>query len=316
VVHHGLDRIYAELVRRVCTQAALLLFARASLRAQPSFAGDRNLSVNVDLVLVPVVVTDHSGTTIAGLPASSFSALENNTPRPIVSLTSEDLPASIGIIVDLSGSMSGKAGMAARAMRAFFGTSNPEDEALLLTVSSLPGTLSGFTKDFGSLSTAILAARPRGATALIDTVYLGLRQMRAAHCRRKALLIISDGMDNHSRYSEQELMRIADETDVAIFTIGIIQVPPARKLIALGPERNGLAFLDRLAARTGGLSFTLGSYADPSPVAEKIGRAIRDQYLIGFRPSADGSPGQWHAIQVKVSVPQVRVSSRPGFYNP
>jgi Ca-activated chloride channel family protein len=297
--------------------ALLVLLTAINMRAQPAVP-DRatSLQVNVDLVLVPVTVTDRKGATVNGLSASEFSLREDNAIRPVISVSKEDVPSSIGIIVDLSGSMAGKAGMAARALRAFFETSNPEDEALLLTVSSRPDAVSGFTKDFGSLNSALLSARPRGATALIDTVYLGLREMRAAHNRRTALLVISDGMDNHSRYSEPELMRLAEEADVQIYTIGVIPVPPARKPIELGPERAGLAFLARLADRTGGLDFTLASYTDPAPLAAQIGRAMRDQYLIGYR-AAEGAPsGQWRRIQVRVNLPQVRVASRSGYYVP
>ncbi len=308
------------------SKLALFLLTTSGLCAQPlldvrtppgseAFRAP-DLQTNVDLVLVPVIVTNRAGATVSGLASTSFTVLEDNTPRPIVSLGREDVPASVGVIVDLSGSMGSKLGVATRAMRAFFDTANPEDEAFLLTVSSRPDTVSAFTSDFGLLQSGLLAARTGGATALIDTVYLGLHQMRAAHNKHKALLIISDGMDNHSRYSERELMRVAEESDVQIYTIGMAPSLANKKPIELTEERNGLAFLGHLAERTGGLSFTLASYEDPASVATKISRAIRDQYLIGYRPVESGEPGKWRKIQIRVSLPEVRVSSRIGYFVP
>jgi len=287
------------------------LEVRASRTAPEAFHAP-NLRVNVDLVLLPVVVTDRSGVAVNGLQASSFTVLEDKNPRPIVSFGNEDLPCSVGVVVDLSGSMQSRAGMAAGAMRAFFDTANPEDEAFLLTVSTRPDTLSGFTRDFGNLESQLSMARAGGATALVDTVQLALERLRGAHNGRRALLVISDGMDNHSRYSEAALLRLAEEADVQIYTIGMTPSTANKKAIELAEERSGLAFLEHLAERSGGLSFTLASYENPVPVAGKIGRAIRDQYVIGYRAPEDGT-GKWHAIQVKVDVPQLHVSTRNGY---
>jgi VWFA-related protein len=211
--------------------------------------------------------------------------------------------------------MQTRTGIAAGAMRAFFDSADPNDEAFLLSVSSRPDTLSAFTNDFGSLEAGLLGAQRGGATALVDTICLGLRRMRAARNKHKALLIISDGMDNHSRYSVGELMRLAEEADVQIYTIGMTPSMAGRKPIELTEERNGLAFLAHLAARTGGLSFTLASYEDPAPIASRISRAIRNQYLIGYRPVETAEPGKWRPIRVRVSLPQVSVSSRAGYYS-
>ena len=262
---------------------------------------------------MPVIVTNRSGTAVDGLTASSFTVFEDKDPRPILSFGTEDVPCSVGVVVDLSGSMQSKAGIAAGAMRAFFDTANPQDEAFLLTVSTRPDTISGFTRDFGNLEYQLSMSRSGGATALVDTVHLALSRLKEAHNSRRALLVISDGMDNHSRYSEAELLRLAEEADVQIYTIGMAPSLANKKAIELTEERNGLAFLDHLAERSGGLSFTLASYEDPVPTASKIGRAIRDQYLIGYRPSVS-EPGKWRTVHVKVDLPQVHVSSRNGYF--
>jgi Ca-activated chloride channel family protein len=273
-----------------------------------------DLRVDVNLVLLPVTVTNRSGAIVDGLTASSFTVLEGNTPQPIVSFGNEDVPASIGVVVDISGSMQSKAGIAARAMRSFLETANAEDEAFLLTVSTRPDELSGFTSNLGDLEAQLSTARSGGATALVDTIHLALDKLRKAHNSRRALLIISDGMDNHSRYSEAELLRAAEEADVQMYTIGMTP-SETKKAIELTEEHNGLAFLEHLAERSGGLSFTLASYENPDPVGSKIGRAIRDQYVIGIRPE-DSDSGKWKSVKVKVSLPQVHISSRNGYYTP
>jgi Ca-activated chloride channel family protein len=303
----------------VSIAAASWLYAQPQLdiraaRPEPDLFRGPRLSINADLVLVPVIVTNRKGVAVTGLTASSFSVVEDKTAQPIVSLGLEDTPASIGVVVDLSTSMQARANRAAVALRAFFDAADPADEASLLTLSTRPGTVSAFTSDFGLLE-ARLFAEPRGGdTALIDAIFLSLRAMHAAHNTHKALLVISDGGDNHSRYSERELLRLAEESDVQIFTLGMTSLTN-RKPIELTGERNGLSFLSRLAERTGGLSFTLASYQDPAPAASLISRAIHEQYLIGFHP-ADSSAGsrKWRPIQVRVSMPQTHVSSRAGYY--
>jgi Ca-activated chloride channel family protein len=303
----------------------LLLVNTAVLRGQPQLdirplhasTGDvrpPDLRVDVNLVLLPVIVTNRAGASVEGLAASSFTVLEDNAPLQIASFGREDVACSVGVVVDLSGSMRSKAGIAARAMRAFFDTANSADEAFLLTLGTRPGTPTAFTNDFGELEAQLSASQPGGWTALTDTIQLALTRLRQAHSSHRALLIISDGMDNHSRYSEAELLRIAEEADVQIFTIGMTPSTTNKKAIELTEERNGLAFLDHLATKAGGLSFTLASYENPVPVAEKISSAIRNEYLIGYHP-VDNQPGKWRAVKVKVDLPQLHVSTRTGYYS-
>jgi len=272
-----------------------------------------DLRVNVDLVLLTVTVTDRFGSVVNNLAEPSFTILEDNTPRPIVSFNSEDAACSVGVVIDISGSMGGKTNLAAEAMRTFFDAANPDDEAFLLTVSTRPNTLSGFTNDFGNLQSQLSMSRPGGATALVDTIQLALRRLREARNPRRALLVISDGMDNHSRYSEAALLRLAQEADVQIYTIGMATSAVNKKGIEMTEEPGGLAFLSHLSERSGGLNFTLGTYENPVSIASKIGRAIRDRYLIGYHPSASDA-GKWRAIRVKVDVPQLHVSTRSGYY--
>ena len=166
-------------------------------------ASVQTFHANSQLVLVPVTVTDHNAQAVEGLRAEDFIVLDEQIPQQILSFTSDDVPCSVGLILDISGSMQDTLGTAKDVAHTFFKTANPEDEFLLLTASSRPATLSGFTDDIAALEKSIELTKPAGKTALIDTVYLGLRRMREARRPRRALLVLSDGMDNYSRYSKK-----------------------------------------------------------------------------------------------------------------
>lgn len=268
-----------------------------------------------DLVLVPVHVMNRAGASINGLEAGSFSIFENKLPRDIVSFGNEDTPCSLGVVLDLSGSMASKLRAASSALHAFLDTANPEDEAFLMTVSTRPQSISGFTDDFGFLQSRLLGTDAGGATALTDTIYMALDRMRKARHGHKALLVISDGMDNHSRYTASELLRRVEEEDVQIYAIGVQTWAITKKFMELQEEYAGQAFLEALADRTGGLKRTIRDFNEAPPIAAELSRAIRDQYLIGYRPAARDDSGKWRAIQVKVSIPATRVSARTGYYS-
>ena len=198
---------------------------------------------NASLVLVPVTVTDRNGATVNGLDRTKFTVFEDNVPRPIVAFNSEDAPSSVGLIFDISGSMRDRLNLAKTALRAFVEDSNPEDEAFLLTVSSRPEAYSDFTSDLEALASAAQFTRAGGSTALVDTIFVGLDRIRSASHTRRALLILSDGMDNHSRHSRSELMRRAVEADVQIYTIVIDSRVRTKKPIELEEENRGIAFM-------------------------------------------------------------------------
>ena len=202
-------RLALRIATAVC--AASYLFAQPlslAMRA-PKGPGDavaeastHVIRADVNLVLVPAVVTDRKGATVNGLGRNNFTVLENKVPQAIVALSSQDAPCSVGIVLDLSGSMRTKLRAATDAVRAFLQTANPEDEVFLLTVGSRPHSLSDFTADFATLQNRVVAARADGDTALVDTVYMGLNRLRSGRKGRGALLVVSDGMDNNSRYSK------------------------------------------------------------------------------------------------------------------
>jgi Ca-activated chloride channel homolog len=281
------------------------------------------------LVLVPVTVTDHNGRTVDGLHASDFHIFEDHVAQPIVSFTSEDAPSSVGMILDISGSMRYTLEAAKGVAHAFLGTANPQDEFLLLTVSTQPDTVSNFTTDTAELESAIERTGAGGMTALVDTVYLGLNQMRKAHQPRRALLVLSDGIDNYSRYSKGELTREALEADVQIYAIIVGNGSPgmtsggapfrpsmAGKPIDMARERESSSWLEELAEKTGGLHFHVRTDGEAREAAAKAGRALRNEYVIGYQPPAAAASGKWHQVRVKSTVPKVNVYSRNGYYTP
>ena len=282
---------------------------------------------SAELVLVPVTVTDRNGKTIMGLRARNFTVLDDRTPQPIVSFTSEDAPCSVGLVLDVSGSMRDAIVTARTVAHAFFQAANPEDEFLMLTVSTQPDVLPGFTTGTEALEQSIQSARPNGMTALFDTVYLALNRMRRATRPRHALLIVSDGMDNYSRYTKGELMRTALEANVQVYTVlvdGLTGGGPAQilfrpsmiaKPVDRAGQRQGPQALKELSMNTGGLYFHVRTSAQAKDAAIKAGHAIRNEYVIGYQPPATGTLGRWHSIRVKSNVPKTSVNGRSGYYS-
>jgi len=311
---------------RLCT--ALLFSATPGALLAQKAANLVTFRVGAQMVLVPVTVTDHNGKTVEGLRAENFNILDNQKPQQIVSFGSEDAPCSVVVVLDISGSMRPILASAKEIARAFFGTANTDDEFLLLTVSSQPSALPGFTSDTAALESVVDFARPGGMTALIDTVYLGLSRMREARRPRKALLVLSDGMDNYSRYSQGELMRVALEADTQIYTI-ILDNPsgsvpgatvPFRPSLAAKPidqarQRQGPSLLDQISEKTGGLHFHVRDGAQAKEAAIKVGQALRNEYLIGYQPPDSGTAGKWHRVRVGANVPKVNVYARAGYYS-
>ena len=269
---------------------------------------------DASLVLVTVTVMDQHGTLVNGLRPDAFRIFDDKVSQQIFSVSEEDVPASIGIILDMSGSMKDALNPAKFAVRVFLDTANPEDEAFLYTVSSRPRRSTAFTHDVNTLLSRIAISGAKGSTPLIDTIYCGLDTMRPAGRGRKALLVISDGMDNYSRYSKRELMDRVVEADVQIHTIAIYGASAYAKAMQVQEQRGGLALLQDLAERSGGLHFVLRSADEIAAAAVKISRAIRNQYTIAYIPKSVDRDGKWHSIQVRLGVSGYRVYARPGYY--
>jgi Ca-activated chloride channel family protein len=284
-------------------------------------------STNSQMVLVPVTVTDHYGKTIMGLQARDFNIFEDQNSQQITSFATQDTPCSTGLVLDVSGSMQSTLGVVKQSARAFVRAANIDDEFLLLTVSTRPSVDSEFTTDLEDVEENIAGTRPGGFTALIDTVYLGLNQMRKGRNPQRALVIVSDGMDNHSRYSKAELLRVALEADVQVYSIIIdngasnssAATFPYRPSMIAKPgdqaaQRQGPNLLEELADKTGGLYFHARNDTEAQEAMTKAGQALRNEYLIGFRPADPALSGKWHRIRVKTTVPKLSVHARSGYY--
>ena len=272
---------------------------------------------NVNLVLVNVTVTDPYGRLVTGLDQENFRVFEDGKEQEIMRFAEDDVPISIGMIFDVSGSMTDKIAKSRMAAVQFFKTANPADEFFLVDFADRAELATMFTSSIEELQNRLLFSAPKGMTALLDAVYLGMSEMKGARNARKALLIISDGGDNHSRYDYSDVKRFLRETDVQIYAIGIIDPDACDRT----PEEcAGPGFLQGLASMTGGRTFTVRNLDDLSDIATKISMELRNQYVVGYRPRNTTRDGKWRKIKVKIrpprGLPPLTVYSRYGYYAP
>jgi Ca-activated chloride channel family protein len=275
----------------------------------------RPLKVDVDLVLVPVTITDPMNRLVTGLEKENFQLFEGNASQEIRSFSAEDAPVSLGVIFDSSGSMSSKMDRAKEAVIEFFKTANPQDEFFMITFNDEPDEITDFTSSVDDIQNRLVFAVPRKRTALLDAIYMGISKMRQAKYPKKALLIISDGGDNHSRYTENEIKSMVKEADVMIYAIGIYD-----RYASAVEERLGPQLLSDITELTGGRAFTIDNPNDLADVATKIGVELRNQYVLGYRPSKIVRDGKWRKIKVKLlppkGLPPLKVYARTGYYAP
>ncbi len=299
--------------------------ANEALKDAKPYTGDIDVSLkthtkpfrkDVDLVLVPVSVTDPMNRLVTGLEKENFSLSDNGQPQVIKHFSSEDAPISLGVIFDRSGSMSNKIDKSRDAVVEFFRTANPQDEFFLITFSDKPDLLVDFTQSIEDIQSRLVYAQPKGRTSLLDAIYLGMTRMKKAHYERKALLIISDGGDNHSRYTEGEIKSMVKEADVQIYGIGLYD----RDLGKTPEEREGPELLSEITEVTGGRTFAINSPNELADVATKIGIELRNQYVLGYRPTSAARDGKWRKIKVRLNppkgLPPLHVYAKTGYYAP
>ncbi|MGA3212626.1 MAG: VWA domain-containing protein [Terriglobales bacterium] len=270
---------------------------------------------DVDIVLVPVTVTDPMNRLVTGLEKDNFTVFEGNERQEIKHFSSEDAPISLGVIFDVSGSMADKIDKSRDAVVEFFKTANPEDEFFMITFSEKPEVLADFTQKVEEIQGKLIYAVPKGRTALLDAIYLGVSKMRQARHQKKALLIISDGGDNHSRYTENEIKSMVKEADVQIYAIGIFDQSPRTV-----EEQSGPALLTDVSEVTGGRAFTISDPNELADVSTKIGIELRNQYVLAYRPTHPAHDGKWRKIKVRLvppkGLPPLRVYAKTGYYAP
>ena len=305
----------------VCTVSSSVLG-----QSSPTFDGtapsakllrpDKPIHLDVNLALVNVTVTDPLNRLVSGLESDNFRIFEDNVEQEIVNFTCEDVPISVGVILDLSGSMANKIGKAREAALQFFKTSNPEDEFFLIGFNDRAAVISSFTNSVEDLQTRLLSMPAKGSTALLDAVYLGLSQMSKAQFAKRALLIISDGGDNHSRYTESDIKRLLKEADTQIYAIGIVE--PLANRGRTEEELYGPYLLSDITDQTGGRTFFLDDLNALPDIAAKISTELRNQYILGYHPNNKKSNSGWRKIKIKLHVPKglppLSVYAKRGYY--
>jgi len=283
--------------------------------AQGTSHRDSRLRVDVNLVQVPMTVTDPMKRLVTGLEKENFQVFDNNAPQTIRYFSSDDAPLTIGIVFDLSGSMSSKFTRARKALTEFLRTSNPEDEFFVVGFNDRPAVIVDYTSDVDDVEARMVMLKPENRTALIDAVYLGVDKLRQAKYDRKALLIISDGGDNRSRYTEGELRRVVRESDLQIYSIGIFDNYAPTTEEQLGP-----VLLEDICEMTGGRLFKVNDVADLSDIASRISAELRNEYVIGYTPTEVKRDGNWRKLKVRLlpppGLPQLTVHFRQGYYAP
>jgi len=277
--------------------------------------GTATIRKNVNLVLVPVTVTDSSNRVITGLDRQNFQVYEDKHPQEIKHFSGEDAPVSIGILLDVSGSMATKIERAREAVLQLLKTSNPQDEFFLMTFADAPALVEDFTSNPDEIQRQLLFTAPKGRTSLIDAIFLGINNMKKAKHQRKALLIISDGGDNRSRYTEGDVKSLVKEADVLVYSIGVFDREFRTIEERLGPE-----LLGEVSDLTGAHCYTLDNPNDLLQIAERIGLELRSQYVLGYHPDNSSRNGKWRKIKVRLALPSgisaLHVQARTGYYAP
>ncbi|HET7151230.1 MAG TPA: VWA domain-containing protein [Candidatus Acidoferrum sp.] len=283
-----------------------------------AFKPGDTMHVDVDLAVVNVTVTDPYNRLVTGLDPDNFRIFEDNVEQEVVTFSSEDVPISIGVIFDFSGSMANKVGKAREAALQFFKTANPQDEFFLVSFNERAELTSAFTNSVEDLQSRLMLTAPKGRTALLDAIYLGLSEMRGAHNAKRALLILSDGGDNHSRYNENDIKRLVREADTQLYAIGIFD--PLGYRNRTPEELNGPSLLSEITEMTGGRVFAVEKIDELPDIATKIGMELRNQYVLGYRPSNKAHDARWRKLKIKLrpprGLPPLTVYSKTGYYAP
>jgi len=287
---------------------ALLMAPQASAHRQSP------LKIDVDLVLVNAAVIDQEGRPVTGLEKTRFQVWEDKVQQEIRYFSTEEGPMSLGIIFDISRSMADKLSVSRDAVTTFLKTGTPADEYALIEFNDRPFVAQDFTSDITDFQNRIALASSSGSTALYDAVYLGIEKLRHAHNRRKALLLVTDGEDNHSHYTFADVKQLAKESDVQLFAIGIAGLPITT---ATKGNKSGRAVLQELVELTGGEVFFTTDVRKLDDICSKISDSLRNEYLLGYASTNTTKDGKWRRLHLKVNnMSRVRVHARSGYYAP
>jgi Ca-activated chloride channel homolog len=269
---------------------------------------------SVELVLVPVTVMDQANRIVTGLQQQNFHLLEDKHPQPIKNFWKEDEPVSVGVVLDVSGSMRDKLERAQDAVKALLEHSNPDDEFFLLTFADQPSLVQDFTQNVSDIQQWLPLVRSKGETSLLDAIVLAANNMKKARYRRKALLIISDGGDNRSRYTEKDIKSLIREADILVYSIGVFD----REFRTL-EERLGPELLGNVSSLSGASAYVLENPNDLPRITSHIALELRNQYILGYSPQEPKRDGKWRKIKIRLRLPrgapELHVQARTGYYS-
>jgi Ca-activated chloride channel family protein len=292
-------------------------FAQTPTPTPPTQATEEQgkISIKTDLVTLTLTVTDIYGRYVSGLTKNAFSVIDNGEEQEITFFSDTDSPVSLGILFDVSDSMSGsKIVKARKALEKFINTSHPNDEYFLIAFNSRAQLLLDRTRDGEAVLQKLTLVQPRNNTALYDACYLGIEKVTRGTHQKKAMLIISDGQDNASRYNFGEVRRLMKESDVVVYAVGIMDGRDAGSTEGM----QGQAFLDELTSVTGGKAFYPQTDVEMDEIFERIALELRHQYSIGYTPKDFQPDGKYHKVKVKVKpprgLPRLTVRNREGYY--
>jgi Ca-activated chloride channel family protein len=277
-----------------------------------------DISVDSTLVVIPVTVTDPQNRFVLGLDKKDFILLEDGKEQNVVHFSGEDAPLSVGLLIDTSGSMITYSDVARRAVDEFLKIMNPQDEAFLIEFSDQPDIVQEFTSKPNEIRDRMKDLKSGGLTALLDAVNLGVREMKKAKNPRKALIVVSDGGDNHSRYTGTELKDIVKEADTQVYAMGVfdpVLLPGLPNELVSGPK-----LLAQIADQTGGRAYGANRFDQLPAIAEKIAIELRNQYVLGYYPANKEKDGKYRKVDVKLNappgLPALKARWRTGYYAP
>lgn len=273
-----------------------------------------SLRVAVDLVLVPVTVTDALNHPRTDLTRDDFAVYEGNQVQKIRYFSAEDSPISVGLLLDVSKSMQDKIDTERFAVDQFFRNANPQDDYFVVTFNYGPRVLSDVTQSTAGIETELGLLQPSGSTALLDAIYLGVAKLRNAQYSRRALVIISDGGDNSSRYKLKEIKNLVAESDVMVYALGIFDKTPFKTF----EEAMGKRWLSSITDVTGGRTITVDNLDKLPETSALLSRELRSQYVLGYESSDKSVDGKWRKIRVAVDrtseAGPLRPYYRKGYY--
>jgi Ca-activated chloride channel homolog len=308
----------------ICTLAFSLLFSGPASGQQVSVPEDARqdtgykLHVETSLVLIPVTVTDSVNRFVLGLEKGDFRLLEDGVQQNVAHFSGEDAPLSVGLVFDESGSMDYKLRTSQLAVIQFLKTMNAEDEAFLVEFSDNAKLSVGFTAHTEEIQSALKNSQPGGLTAMLDAINMALHEMKKAKNSRKAIVIISDGGDNNSKYTSAQIESLVREADVQIYAMGVFE--PGLSFGLTKEEISGPKLLSEITTQTGGRAFAAAVTSDLPSVAARIAVELRNQYVLGYYPKNQDKDGKYRKVEVKLTQPHgvspLKAHWRLGYYAP